>query len=515
MVVDPILLILIPLFTAFLINLVNIKWSGASSALAFLAILADVVIAFMLLPWVLQAPVEVLIAGVKAPVGINLVVGPLGLVMALVILLTSLLVSVYSFSYISDDRKGMYAGLFLLLVTGSLGLVLTGDIFNLFVFFEILCISSYILVAYQRDSHALEAAVKYLVLGSIGSLFILVSVALLYGALGTLNLADIAGRITELSPGTRIAAAVFFTVGIGVEAAIFPLNAWLPDAHSSAPASISAVLSGFVIEIAMITMVRLIYTVFSVSALLMMLAIVGAATLVIGEFAAYRQENIKRMLAFSSVGQIGLILFALSIGNEPALRGALLQILNHAAAKSVLFLISGYFILRTGSYSISDYRGIARRMPLSAFLFFLGVLSLVGVPPFFGFFSKFTIVMAAVGTGSLLPIILTGFVLLGTVIEAIYFVRVLQTFYDRESLPVIIPAAAGQGAHQKAARETGQVVEAATAAAVRVEAPIAAVLPMLVFALFLVAGALLLGNITEVTDAAVQDLILQMTGLSV
>lgn len=503
MVVDPILLILIPLFTAFLINLVNIKWSGASSALAFLAILADVVIAFMLLPGVLQAPVEVLIAGIKAPVGINLVVGPLGLVMALVILITSLLVSVYSFSYISDDRKGMYAGLFLLLVTGSLGLVLTGDIFNLFVFFEILCISSYILVAYQRDSHALEAAVKYLVLGSVGSLFILVSVALLYGALGTLNLADIAGRITELTPGTRIAAAVFFTVGIGVEAAIFPLNAWLPDAHSSAPASISAVLSGFVIEIALITMIRLIYTVFSISALLMILAIVGVATLVIGEFAAYRQENIKRMLAFSSVGQIGLILFALSIGTEPALRGGLLQILNHAAAKSVLFLISGYFILRTGSYSISDYRGIARRMPLSAFLFFLGVLSLVGVPPFFGFFSKFTIVMAAVGTGALLPIILTGFVLLGTVIEAIYFVRVLQTFYDRESLPAIIPAVGDQSAGS------------AGAATVRAEAPAAAVLPMLVFALFLVAGALLLGNITEVTDAAVQDLIMHMTGLSV
>jgi proton-translocating NADH-quinone oxidoreductase chain N len=487
--VDPILLILIPLFTAFLINLVNIKWSGLSSSLAFLALLADTAIAVVLLPDVLQAPVEVLIAGIRAPLGINLVVSPLALMMSLIILGTSLLVSVYSFSYIRDDRKGMYAGLFLLLVTGSLGMVLTGDIFNLFVFFEILCISSYILVAYQRDSHALEAAIKYLVLGSTGSIFLLVSIALIYGGLGTLNLADIAGRIGELAPGTRIAAVVFFTVGIGVEAAVFPLNAWLPDAHSSAPAPISAVLSGFVIEIALIIMVKLIYSVFAVPALLGLLAVLGVATLLIGEFAAYRQENIKRMLAFSSVGQIGLILFALSLGTEAASRGALLQVLNHAAAKSVLFLISGYFILRTGSYSISDYRGIARRMPVSTFLFFFGVLSLVGVPPFFGFFSKFTIVMAAVGSGSLLSAILTGFVLLGTVIEAVYFVRVLQVFYDRGGEGVAVSAA-------------------------RMEAPAAALLPILLFALFLAAGALLLGDITEVANAAAQDLVLRLTSLS-
>jgi proton-translocating NADH-quinone oxidoreductase chain N len=487
--VDPILLILIPLFTAFLINLVNIKWSGLASSLAFLALLADTAIAVVLLPDVLQAPVEVLIAGIRAPLGINLVVSPLALMMSLIILGTSLLVSVYSFSYIRDDRKGMYAGLFLLLVTGSLGMVLTGDIFNLFVFFEILCISSYILVAYQRDSHALEAAIKYLVLGSTGSIFLLVSIALIYGGLGTLNLADIAGRIGELAPGTRIAAVVFFTVGIGVEAAVFPLNAWLPDAHSSAPAPISAVLSGFVIEIALIIMVKLIYSVFAVPALLGLLAVLGVATLLIGEFAAYRQENIKRMLAFSSVGQIGLILFALSLGTEAASRGALLQVLNHAAAKSVLFLISGYFILRTGSYSISDYRGIARRMPVSTFLFFFGVLSLVGVPPFFGFFSKFTIVMAAVGSGSLLSAILTGFVLLGTVIEAVYFVRVLQVFYDRGGEGVAVSAA-------------------------RMEAPAAALLPILLFALFLAAGALLLGDITEVANAAAQDLVLRLTSLS-
>jgi formate hydrogenlyase subunit 3/multisubunit Na+/H+ antiporter MnhD subunit len=249
------------------------------------------------------------------------------------------------------------------------------------------------------------------------------------------------------------------------------------------------VLSGFVIEIALIIMVKLIYSVFAVPALLGLLAVLGVATLLIGEFAAYRQENIKRMLAFSSVGQIGLILFALSLGTEAASRGALLQVLNHAAAKSVLFLISGYFILRTGSYSISDYRGIARRMPVSTFLFFFGVLSLVGVPPFFGFFSKFTIVMAAVGSGSLLSAILTGFVLLGTVIEAVYFVRVLQVFYDRGGEGVAVSAA-------------------------RMEAPAAALLPILLFALFLAAGALLLGDITEVANAAAQDLVLRLTSLS-
>jgi proton-translocating NADH-quinone oxidoreductase chain N len=508
--VNPILLILIPLLTAFLINLVNIKWPKLSSGLAFLAIALTTALAFYLLPEVLRQPMEVVIAGAQAPIGINLVVGPLGMMLTLVILVTSLLVSIYSFVYIQDDRKGMYSGLFLLLIVGSLGMVLTGDIFNLFVFFEILCISSYILVAYQRNEHALEASIKYLVLGSVGSLFILISIAILYRGLGTLNIADIAAQIGEIGIETRLAAAVFFTVGIGVEAAIFPLNSWLPDAHSSAPSSISAVLSGFVIEVALVVLIKLVFSLFAFSALMWLFSLVGVITLLIGEFAAYRQDNIKRMLAYSSIGQVGLILFALSIGTEPALRGAFLQIINHAAAKSALFLITGYMIIRTGSYAIADYRGIARRMPVSGFVFFLAVLSLVGAPPLFGFFSKFTIVMAALRSGTVVSIVLTAFVLLGTVVEAAYFIKVLQLFYQQEPSEAVAAAdrdgKSGRIDDSTAAAANGQALASA-------EAPAIAMFPVLVFALFLAGGALFLSGITGVADAAVQELFVRLAGL--
>ncbi|HDQ14670.1 MAG TPA: NADH-quinone oxidoreductase subunit F [Sediminispirochaeta sp.] len=495
--VNPIMLILIPLLTVFLINLVNIKWPKFSAGLSFLAIALTTGMAFTLLPEVMQAPIEVVIAGTKAPIGINLLIGPLGLMLSLIILVTSLLVSMYSFSYISDERKGMYSGLFLLLIVGSLGMVMTGDIFNLFVFFEILCISSYILVAYQRNEHSLEASIKYLLLGSIGSLFLLISIAILYRGLGTLNIADIAARVGELPPSTRIAAAAFFTIGIGVEAAIFPLNSWLPDAHSSAPSSISAMLSGFVIEVALVVLIKIVFSLFAFAALFWLLAVVGVVSLLIGEFAAYRQENIKRMLAYSSIGQVGLILFALSLGTEAATRAAFLQIINHAAAKSALFLVSGYMIIRTGSYQIADYRGIARRMPVSGFVFFLAVLSLVGVPPLFGFFSKFSIVMAAVSSGSTGATVLTGLVLLGTVVEAAYFIRVLQHFYQREPAKAVTAARSERGAGAESS----------------IEAPIAAMLPVLAFALFLTGGVLLLGSITGLADAAVQDLFARLVSV--
>jgi proton-translocating NADH-quinone oxidoreductase chain N len=478
--VDPIFLILIPLAAAFLVSLVNISARGLSPYIAFLALAADTALAISLVPEVMGRSIEVRIAGVEAPLGINLIIGPLGVLLALVILITALLVSIYAFSYVTNSQKGTYSSLFLLLVTGSLGMVLTGDIFNLFVFFEILCISSYILVAYSRDGDSLEASFKYLILGSIGSLLMLTAIALIYGELGSLNIMDIAARAGELSPGTRLFAAVLFTVGIGVESAVFPLNSWLPDAHSSAPSTISAVLSGFVIEVALVSLVKLIYTFFVLPQILGILAVVGVVTLLVGEFAAYRQERLKRMLAYSSIGQVGLILFALSIGSEPAMRGAFLQIINHAAAKSVLFLSAGYFIVRTGSVYTADYRGLARKMPVSGFLFFFAVLSLVGVPPFFGFFSKFSIVTAALQGASAFAATLTGLVLLATVIEAAYFVRVLQYLY---------------AVRDDEAAETG-----------RREAPFSALLPMLILGLFLLTAALGLDAIGGLAAEATREI---------
>ncbi len=484
--VNPILLIIIPLGTAFLVSTVASVLKNTTKYLALLALLAEVWISISLLPKVLEHPINVIIAGVKPPLGINLLVGPLGGIFSLIISAAGVLILLYSFSYVDGEHQHKYYTLFLLLITGSQGMILTGDVFNLFVFFEILAISSYILVGYSENRNGFEAAIKYLILGSIGSVFILVAIALIYQGTGTLNMADLAGKFGSLAASKQLMILVFFITGMGVEAAIFPLNSWLPDAHSSAPSSISAVLSGFVIEIALVVIIKFVYTIFAMTGVLGFLSLLGVVTLLVGEFAAFKQQNIKRVLAYSSIGQVGLILFAMSLNSKAGLSAGMMQIINHTASKSILFLAAGYMIKRTGSYEFSKYRGIARKMPVSSFLFVLGVLSLLGVPPFFGFFSKLNIIIAALHTGSTYYTVLVFLVLLGTVIESIYFLKILQVFYSRDT-----------AAHDAAASTVK-------------EAPFLPLFSIALFALVILLGFLFLPHITGYTGNVASELVTKL-----
>jgi proton-translocating NADH-quinone oxidoreductase chain N len=334
--------------------------------------------------------------------------------------------------------------LYLLLLTGATGVVLTGDIFNLFVFFEILCISSYALVAYLGNRAGIESAVKYLIQGVIGSSLMLIGIGLLYGLFGTLNMADIARNIDSVSSISIFVPLVLLITGLGVEAAIFPLNAWLPDAHSSAPSSVSAILSGIAIKVGLYAVVRVIFTIFGASSILQFLVFLGLVTLLIGEVSAFSQNNIKRLLAYSSIGQIGLIVFALGMGISHGVVGGLFQLISHALSKALLFLAVGYMIYRSGSMDISKLEGMGKRMPLTSLAFTIGAFSLVGLPPFIGFPSKFLIIRAALSKHELLSTVLVAVVLLGTVIEGAYFFRVVQVLYfkgnptdlQREEAPV-------------------------------------------------------------------------------
>jgi len=476
-VVNPILLILIPLGTAFLISTVAGALKNSTKYIAFLALLANVWISISFLPKVLDHPINVIIAGVKPPVGINLLVGPMGAIFSIIISVAGVLVLLYSFKYIEGESQSKYYTLFLLLITGAQGMILTGDVFNLFVFFEILAISSYILVGYSGDRNGFEAAVKYLILGSVGSVFILVAIALIYQETGTLNMADIAGKFALVASGKKMMIMLFFVTGMGVEAAIFPLNSWLPDAHSSAPSSISAVLSGFVIEVALVVIIKFVYTIFAMTEVLQYLSLVGVITLLVGEFAAFNQGNIKRVLAYSSIGQIGLILFAMSLNSEAGLSAGMMQIVNHTASKSILFLVAGYMIKRTGSYQFSDYKGIAKKMPVSSFLFVLGVLSLVGVPPFLGFFSKLNIIIAALSSGNVFNTVMVFLILLGTIIESVYFLKIIQIFYIGEPVKEGVK-----------------------------EAPFFAVLPIALFAVVILLGFLVLPEIKDYAGSAAAEL---------
>jgi len=431
--INPVLLIAVPLGLTFTIPLFGLVSKGITKYIPILAMLFNLIAAVTLFPKVINAPIVVSLGGFPPPFGINLMADALGVFLAALIALIGLMISIYAISYIKKGAIQNYHMLYLLLLVGATGIVLTGDIFNLFVFFEILCISSYALVAYNGDKAGIESGMKYLIQGSVGSGLILMGIALLYRNLGTLNMAQIAQSVSSTTDFSVFLPLVLLITGFGVEAAIFPLNAWLPDAHSSAPSSISAILSGIAIKMGVYANVRIIFTLFGASSLLHAILFIGLLTLLIGELAAFRQNNIKRMLAYSSTGQIGLIIFAFGLATTLGVEGALFQITSHALAKALLFLAVGYMIYCSGSMEIDSLAGIGKKLPLVSIAFSIGVFSLIGFPPFVGFSSKFLIVKATLAKHDLMLTILLGFVLLATVIEGAYFLKVIQTIYFKSS----------------------------------------------------------------------------------
>ena len=427
--VSPVLLLVVPLGLALCVPLVGVASRKAAGFLPVIASLFNLVVSIRLLPTVLGEPIIANLGGFSPPFAITLFAGPVGVLLSALIALAGLVVSLYALPYIKTGPTVRYHTLYMLLLVGATGVVLTGDVFNLFVFFEILCISSYALVAYGGDRASIEASVKYLIQGALGSALLLIGIGLLYGIFGTLNMADIAARMGAADPVPVFVAMALIVVGLGVEAAMFPLNAWLPDAHSSAPSSISAILSGIAIQVGLYAVVRMVFTVFGASSMFLFFAFMGLLTLLIGELCALAQSNIKRMLAYSSIGQIGLIIFALGIATAHSVTGGLFQMVSHTLGKALLFLAVGYMVHRSGSMEISSLEGMGRRMPLTSFAFTIGAFSLVGLPPFIGFPSKFLIVRSALAGQEVLLQVLVGLVLLATVIEGVYFFRVVQTIY--------------------------------------------------------------------------------------
>ncbi|MCD6588813.1 MAG: hypothetical protein J7K88_09705 [Candidatus Fermentibacteraceae bacterium] len=430
--VNPVLLIAVPLGLAFMVPLIDSASRKLTRFVPVAALMFNLILCIRLIPAVLENPIVINLGGFTPPFGINLFVGPLGLLFAGLISLAGLVVSIYSLSYIKNGPVVKYHMLYMLLLTGATGVVLTGDLFNLFVFFEILCISSYALVAYHGDRAGIESSIKYLIQGTVGSGLLLIGIGFIYGIFGTLNMADIAMKIATVEQSTLFVPMILMVAGLGVESAIFPLNAWLPDAHSSAPSSISAILSGIAIEVGLYAVARIVFTVFGISDIYLFFAFLGILTLLIGEMCAFAQSNIKRMLAYSSIGQIGLILFALALATNNTVTGGLFQLVNHTISKGLLFLSAGYMIYRSGSMEISSLNGMGKRMPLTSLAFTVGAFSLVGLPPFAGFPGKFLIVSGALLKGQMVINILVGLVLLSTVIEGTYFFRVIQALYFKD-----------------------------------------------------------------------------------
>jgi len=407
----------IPLVTAFVLPLFGSKGKSGATLLANLAALALLVLSILSV----GRSDTYQVGKWSIPLGINMVIDGLSCLILLAISVVSAAAMLFSTGYMEQyTAKPKFLSLFMLMVAGMNGLVLSGDLFNVFVFLEIASIASYALVGFGCQHEELEASFKYLVLGSVGSSLILLGIALVYANTGALNMAYISKAIqtSGFNPGLTFALALLVT-GLALKAALVPFHAWLPDAHPSAPAPISAMLSGILIKVLGIyALARLLFNVFGVSTHIgWLLIVLGLLSMIAGAFLAIGQSDLKRLLAYSSISQVGYIVLGIglgaliiaSAGPNPApkqlawaslaILGGLLHLVNHAVYKALLFLTSGSIEMATGTRQLAQLGGLARRMPVTRATCAIASASIAGVPPFAGFWSKLILVIAAVQAG--------------------------------------------------------------------------------------------------------------------
>ena len=398
------LYVIIPLGAAFLISLFGKINKRICDCLANLA--TFLLLGLSLLAAVYKPSTGILVykvGGWMPPIGICMALDGLTSFMLVTVNLVSFLVAIYSISYMEKyTDKWKFYTLFMLMLAGMNGIIITGDLFNLFVFLEIASIASYALVAFGTEQEELEASFKYAVMGSVASSFILLGIALLYSYTSTLNMADISLVLSEKANSPIISfIAVLFLAGFGLKAALVPFHAWLPDAHPSAPAPISAMLSGiFIKTLGVYALCRIFFNILGVSQnILFIFIILGIISQIVGAILAIAQNDIKRMFAYSSISQIGYIIFALGIGTPLAILGGLFHLFNHAIFKALLFLNSGAIEYSTGSRNLKSLGGLNSRLPVTASTSLIGSMSIAGIPPLNGFWSKLIIIIAAIQAG--------------------------------------------------------------------------------------------------------------------
>ncbi|MBA4322084.1 MAG: NADH/ubiquinone/plastoquinone (complex I), partial [Odoribacter sp.] len=348
----------------------------------------------------------------RVPIGIYMVMDGFTVIILCIINLIGFISVFYSISYIRHyTSENYFYSLFCLMVAGMNGVVLSGDLFNIFVFLEIAAIASYALVAFGVEKNELEATFKYQVLGGLASFLILFGIGFIYWKTKTLNIADVKETLSSGYDKTYyLFVQILLLSGFGLKAALIPFHAWLPDAHSSAPSPISAMLSGVLIKaVGIYVILRLFFNMFVISeGIAILITSLGALSMSIGAIMMIGQWDIKRMLAYSSISQIGYVVLSVGIGmilmsrglNHEvavlAIAGGLFHLVNHAAFKSLLFLNAGAIEYRTGTRDLREMRGLARHMPVTSSTSFIASMSISGIPPFNGFFSKLIIIIAAI-----------------------------------------------------------------------------------------------------------------------
>ena len=423
-------------------------------AVALLVSLAMPVIAGLMLQDVLaNGPISYAMGGWAPPWGIEYRVDAASGFLLLLISLIGAVIMPYALTSVAseiDERDvPWFYTMYLLCLSGLLGIAITADAFNAFVFLEISSLSTYAMIALGRDRRALLAAYQYLIMGTIGATFYVAGAGLLYSVTGSLNFVDVADRLDDIGTSrATLAATAFITVGLSLKLALFPLHVWLPNAYAFAPSLATAFLAATATKVAVYLMLRFMFSVFGVDTTFQELPIseifitLSLAAMFGASLVAIFQDNIKRMLAYSSVAQIGYITLGIGLANQVGLTGGIVHLFNHAITKGALFLVLGAVVYRIGTVNIGALAGLGRRMPVTMGAFVIGGLSIIGTPGTAGFISKWYLAVGAFEKGwwwlvfLLVTSSLLSVVYIGRVVEVTWFRPVSKESEKATEMPL-------------------------------------------------------------------------------
>jgi len=432
----PVLIIIIPLLSALITPLLGWWRENLCYPWVIFSLVLCMFCSIFVLGRVIDAGViHYYLGSWLPPMGIEYVIDHLNALMLVIISVTALIVAVYSKKSIIQEIEGSivyFYTVFLLQVTGFLGIVITGDLFNLYVFLEITSLTGYALIAAGEDG-APFATFRYIVLGTIGACFYLLGVGYLYISTGSLNIADLARLLPDLYGSKVILVAfAFFFVGIAIKMALFPLHVWLPDAYTKAPSAASALIAPLMTKISVYVMLRIMFTVFKPSLSIDMLPVtdimiwLGIAAIVAGAVMALAQTDFKRMFCYIVVAEIGYMMGGMGIANSVAIKGVILHILNDAIMTLGMFTVAGIVYYQTKAHNLTDFKDLFKKMPYTMAAFVVTALSIIGVPPTCGFFSKWYLIQGAISAGCWAFV---AALLLSSLINIILFFRIFEIGY--------------------------------------------------------------------------------------
>jgi len=404
------------------------------------SIVALVIAAAILVQVSRGGPITYWIGNWEPPWGIGYRIDTLGAFVLVLVSLIGAVVMPYArvslTREIPADRLGWYYTMYLLCLAGLLGMTATGDAFNVFVFMEIASLSTYVLVAMGRNRQALLAAYQYLIVGTIGATLYVIGVGFLYLVAGTLNIVDLAARLPMVANQRPVAVGLaFIAAGLSLKCALYPLHTWLPGAYANAPVAATAFLAATATKVAAYLLLRFFFSIFGEAYQLAELTIptlwiaASVAAMILASWSAVYQDNVRRMLALSSVAQIGYITLGIGLGSLNGLTGSIAHLFNHAVSKGALFLLVGGVVMRLGSATVRGMAGLGRIMPLTMVGFTIAAASLIGVPGTAGFVSKWYLVLAAIERGWWW---LAAAVMVSSALALIYLGRVLEAVWLRE-----------------------------------------------------------------------------------